>query len=302
MRMSWLYLASRSERASEPVLICPQVVATARSAIVASSVSPERWLITAVYPALWAISTAASVSLSVPIWFTLMRMEFATPLAIPSDSRATLVTNRSSPTSWQRRPTNSVSTAQPAQSSSAIPSSIDAIGYAPTPAPVRRDGIRAHRPGEILGLRLPVARPAFARVVIGPVAEELGGRAVERQHHVPPGLEPGRLDRPHDEVERRLGRGQVGGEAALVAHVGVVAGLLEGGLERVEHRRAQAHGLAERGRAHRHDHELLEVDRVVGVRSAVDDVHHRNRQNARRDPAHIAVERQAGALGRGLGG
>jgi hypothetical protein len=48
MRMSWLYLASRSERDSEPVLICPQLVATARSAMVESSVSPERWLMTAV--------------------------------------------------------------------------------------------------------------------------------------------------------------------------------------------------------------------------------------------------------------
>ena len=37
----------RSERASEPVLICPQLVATARSAMVASSVSPERCDITA---------------------------------------------------------------------------------------------------------------------------------------------------------------------------------------------------------------------------------------------------------------
>ena len=48
MRISWLYLASRSERASEPVLICPQLVATAKSAIVESSVSPERCDITAV--------------------------------------------------------------------------------------------------------------------------------------------------------------------------------------------------------------------------------------------------------------
>src|ERR1700686_985174 len=48
IRISWLYLARRSEGDSEPVLICPQLVATARSAIVASSVSPERWDITAV--------------------------------------------------------------------------------------------------------------------------------------------------------------------------------------------------------------------------------------------------------------
>jgi len=67
MRINWLYLASRSERAKEPVLIWPQLVATARSAIVASSVSPERCDITLVNPARWAISTALSVSDNVPI-------------------------------------------------------------------------------------------------------------------------------------------------------------------------------------------------------------------------------------------
>ena len=42
IRMSWLYLAIRSVRDIEPVLICPQLVATAISAMVVSSVSPER--------------------------------------------------------------------------------------------------------------------------------------------------------------------------------------------------------------------------------------------------------------------
>ena len=46
MRSSWLYLAMRSERDSEPVLIWPALVPTAMSAMVVSSVSPERWLIT----------------------------------------------------------------------------------------------------------------------------------------------------------------------------------------------------------------------------------------------------------------
>ena len=48
MRSSWLYLATRSERDMEPVLICVDAVATAMSAMVLSSVSPERWEITAV--------------------------------------------------------------------------------------------------------------------------------------------------------------------------------------------------------------------------------------------------------------
>src|SRR5258708_6963521 len=52
IRNNWLYLAVRSERASEPVLIWPQLVATARSAMVESSVSPERCDITAGEPAL----------------------------------------------------------------------------------------------------------------------------------------------------------------------------------------------------------------------------------------------------------
>ena len=48
MRSSWLYFATRSERAGAPVLIWPAFVATARSAIVVSSVSPERCEMTVV--------------------------------------------------------------------------------------------------------------------------------------------------------------------------------------------------------------------------------------------------------------
>ena len=42
MRNSWLYLATRSVRESDPVLICPTPLPTAKSAMVVSSVSPER--------------------------------------------------------------------------------------------------------------------------------------------------------------------------------------------------------------------------------------------------------------------
>ena len=44
MRSNWLYFAIRSLREAEPVLIWPVERPTARSAIVASSVSPLRWL------------------------------------------------------------------------------------------------------------------------------------------------------------------------------------------------------------------------------------------------------------------
>ena len=81
-----------------------------------------------------------------------------------------------------------------------------------------------------------------------------------------------------------------------------MAGLGEPFLQGVEDLGAGAHRLGEALGADRHHHEFLDVDRVVGVRAAVDDVHHRHRQRAGRDAADVAVERGAEALGRGLGG
>ena len=72
-------MATRSLRAGAPVLIWPQLVATARSAMVESSVSPLRWLITAVYALAVAMATVSSVSVSEPIWLTFTRIELATP-------------------------------------------------------------------------------------------------------------------------------------------------------------------------------------------------------------------------------
>src|SRR5215471_5601852 len=125
---SWLYFAMRSVREAEPVLIWPAPVATARSAIKASSLSPERCEITEVYPLRRARSIASSVSLTVPIWLTLIRIELATALSIPSCRNWTLVTNRSSPTSWILLPTSLVNSDQPSQSFSARPSSMETIG------------------------------------------------------------------------------------------------------------------------------------------------------------------------------
>src|SRR5271154_4260798 len=64
----------RSVRLAEPVLIWPALVATARSAMNGSSVSPERCDTIAVYPALNAVCMASSVSVRLPIWLTLTRI------------------------------------------------------------------------------------------------------------------------------------------------------------------------------------------------------------------------------------
>ena len=67
MRSNWLYFAMRSVREAEPVLICPAEVATAKSAMNVSSVSPERCEMMELYPALRASSMASIVSVTVPI-------------------------------------------------------------------------------------------------------------------------------------------------------------------------------------------------------------------------------------------
>ena len=68
--------------------------------------------------------------------------------------------------------------------------------------------------------------------------------------------------------------------------------LLSARLQRMENLRAHAQRLGECRRADRHHHEFLEVDRIVGMRAAIDDVHHRHRQHARGGAADIAIERQ----------
>src|SRR6056297_571498 len=56
---------------------------------------------------------ASRVSVRVPIWLTLIRIELATLLSMPSWRILVLVTNRSSPTSCTRSPRRSVSSFQP---------------------------------------------------------------------------------------------------------------------------------------------------------------------------------------------
>ena len=89
-------------------------------------------------------------------------------------------------------------------------------------------------------------------------------------------------------------------EAALVAHGGGHALRVDQFFQCLENLGAAAQRLAERLRADRHDHHLLHVEPVVGVRAAVDHVHHRHRHLHRARAAEVAIERQARLLGRGL--
>ena len=88
-------------------------------------------------------------------------------------------------------------------------------------------------------------------------------------------------------------RRQARGEAALVAEAGGQPLALQHRLQRVVGLGAPAQRLAEGRRADRGDHELLDVDVAVGVRAAVEDVHHRHREQVRVRAADVAEQRQA---------
>ena len=53
-----------------------------------------------------------------------------------------------------------------------------------------------------------------------------------------------------------------------------------------------AQGLAKTLRPHRHDHKLLQIEIVVGMRATIEDVHHGNRQIIGIDPAKVPIQRQ----------
>ena len=63
--------------------------------------------------------------------------------------------------------------------------------------------------------------------------------------------------------------------------------------------RSPAHGLGQRRRPDRHEHELLQLQLVVGVDAAVQHVHQRHGQDVRVRAAQVPVQRLSGALGRG---
>ena len=81
MRRRRLYLAVRSERQGAPVLICPELVATARSAMrrvlgLARAMTRHRRVARV---AMRHLAPSSRVSLSVPIWLTFTSTELAMP-------------------------------------------------------------------------------------------------------------------------------------------------------------------------------------------------------------------------------
>ena len=142
---------------------------------------------------------------------------------------------------------------------------------------------------------------AFPGEVIRAISVQLTHRRIEGDGDLLTRGESRLGDRFDKGGDRLLVGRQVGGEAALVAHRRRQAAVVEQVLQGVVrlHAPPQCFGIARR--SDRHDHELLQVDRVVGVDTAVDDVHHRHGKDMSVGAADVAVQRNAELLGRSLG-
>ena len=140
---------------------------------------------------------------------------------------------------------------------------------------------------------------------VGAVVPQLAGRRVEREGDLFTGHAPGPLDRLEEQGHGVLVGRQVGRETALVAHGRGQTALGQHRPQGVVRLGAPAQRFRERSGAHRHDHELLEVDGVLGVRAAVEHVEHGDGQHVGVDAAESAEQGEAevvrGRLGRRQG-
>ena len=131
---------------------------------------------------------------------------------------------------------------------------------------------------------------------------QFGDRRIHRDRDLFARHVAGGPDRRHQQLQRLLVGLEVGREATLVTDGRAVAAVVQRRLQVVEHLGPDPQRLRERPATDRDDHELLEVDRVVGVGAAVEDVHHRDRQDVRGLAAEIAPQRQPLLRRRRMGG
>ena len=114
--------------------------------------------------------------------------------------------------------------------------------------------------------------------------------AIERERDLRSGLVTGIDDRGHNEVQSLAVRRQVRGHPALVPDGGRIPRSRQSAPQGVKHLHADPKTFGETRRAERQNHELLDVDRVVGVRAPVEDIQHWDREDARIAGAQVSEQ------------
>ena len=163
------------------------------------------------------------------------------------------------------------------------------------------DRVRVHDAHPVVDELVGAQHLVLAGEVVVPVPVDLADSRVHGDGDVLTGHVAGGVDGLDEELDGVLVRRQVGCEPAFVTDGRVEPPVMQHLLQHVVRLGAPAQRLGEARRADGHDHELLEVDRVVGVDATVDDVHHRHRQDVGIGPADVAVERDLQLVGGRLG-
>ena len=126
---------------------------------------------------------------------------------------------------------------------------------------------------------------------------KLAGRAIQAQHNLLACGETGFVDSVQNHLDGRFMTRHIRGKAAFVAHGGAHTFVTHDFLQGMKHFSAVAQGFAKIGSAHGNDHQLLQVEVVIGVCASIDHIHHGNRHLHAPHATEIAVQRKPRLFG-----
>ena len=160
----------------------------------------------------------------------------------------------------------------------------------------RDDWVVCTKVCQILRIFLGCQGFTFALQLVFAVLEILRGRAVQRQIDVFAQLIAGFLNRNLDEIQSSARAFDVWRKTAFITDPSVVARSRQFFFQRVKDFGAHADGFFHVAGGHRHDHEFLNVDWVICVLAAIDDIHHWHRQDTGRGATNVAEQRLRGEI------
>ena len=129
--------------------------------------------------------------------------------------------------------------------------------------------------------------------VVLPLPMELGGGHVEGKGDLLADPIPGHIDGLHEQFQRSLIGGQIGGESPFIADVGPETTPGDHLLEGVVDLDPGAKRLGVGGEAGGHHHELLDVDRVGSMCTAIEHVETGHRKHLCSRATEVPVERKS---------
>ena len=120
---------------------------------------------------------------------------------------------------------------------------------------------------------------------------KLRSGGIHSNHHINTRLIAGSFNGREHNLYRLHITLNVGSEATLISYIGTVSFFLEHTFEVVKNLNPHAETFRKSVCPHRHNHELLKINAIIGMRPPVQDVHHRDRHHMCIDSAQITVQR-----------